>query len=148
MGIVYGILIKDIFNFKSSITKTWTFYIAFITSVLLVLSCILVLCTCCMQTIHRSSKVEYIGDADIRSTAGTVVSAPELETQQAYNPQHSMSQTPSYPQLHQQTSGSYPHHGYHPQHQAQYPNQQQHQMFQYPMQPIQAEHHNHSYPQY
>ena len=141
MGVVYGTFIKDTYNFKSSITDIWTIYIACITAGLLALSCFLVLCTCCMQNIHRSSRVQYIDDAEIHSNAGTVMSAPELENQHAYNPQQPMPQTPSYPQLQQQTSLSYPQHGHHP-HQ---PYQHQQQMYQYPMQPI---HPNASYPQY
>ena len=145
---MYSIFIKEIFNFKSSITETWTVYIACVTAALLGLTCFLVLCTCCMQTIHRSSEVEYIDDAEIHSNAGTIMSAPALENQHAFNPQHQMpmAQTPSYPQLQQQTSASYPHHGHHPHQQQPYPaNNQQQQMYQYPMQPM---HHNASYPQY
>ena len=140
MGIVYSTFIKELFNFKSHITDTWSFYIACITGLLMTMACFLVLCTCCMQTIHRSSKVEYIGDAEIHSNAGTIMSAPPLEGQHAFNPHHQMPETPSYPQLQQQTSASYPQH---PQ-QQQYPHQPQ-AMFQYPMQPVQ---HHTSYPQY
>ncbi|XP_066928314.1 uncharacterized protein [Clytia hemisphaerica] len=131
-GVLYGTFARDeLFKPKggTDFEDNYTYYVGCITSVILLLACVLVLCTCCMSKTHRSSDVQYIGDTEIRSNAGamSIGSAP-LDDQLSYNPhQHHAPPpsyhptTPSYPQMQHQMSGG----GYNSQ-----------PMFQYPMQPV------------
>lgn len=106
-GLAYGVVTKS-YIFNQPLEWSWSLYVAYVgTSCLLIAFLFSMVTLCAIKSRHHTSNSFY--DSDVHSNAGTVISAPNnLETAPPYNPSH-VTNIPSYPQFHQQTSEQYNH---------------------------------------